>query len=260
MKPPSIIYTLATLALPFFITSPCYAETALVDKEKLNALITKKVTKKKKNQELTRSLFKNRSGTAKTTKTIKGVTLFRGGISPWSKKQKTSEHRIKAKNTPSSFEKSQPMTRPKKPEQTSPHSTVLTKLIEVEKEVMIGDPVDFPIAFHRGSFQINVNDMNSLNNLSTITQVLKENKDVKIVLLGQTCDIGSSNANDILSINRAKAVCEALIARGVDHKSLDFFGQGERKFPKKYTNLEDNTENEKIRQQYRKVTLYRTLK
>jgi outer membrane protein OmpA-like peptidoglycan-associated protein len=53
------------------------------------------------------------------------------------------------------------------------------------------------------------------------------NKAVKIEISGHTDNVGTDQANQVLSENRAKAVYQYLIANGIDAGRLSYKGYGE---------------------------------
>jgi outer membrane protein OmpA-like peptidoglycan-associated protein len=63
--------------------------------------------------------------------------------------------------------------------------------------------------------------------LQKLTDFLTLNKGVKIEISGHTDNVGSDQANQILSENRAKAVYQYLIANGIDAGRLSYKGYGE---------------------------------
>lgn len=69
----------------------------------------------------------------------------------------------------------------------------------------------------------------SYNELSVLIAILKTNPDMKIELRGHTDNSGTQAHNIRLSENRAKAVMEYLISRGIDSRRLTARGYGEKK-------------------------------
>ena len=62
-----------------------------------------------------------------------------------------------------------------------------------------------------------------------IGEMLRQNKDLKISVEGHTDNVGSEKSNQLLSENRAKAVMNSLIARGIDKTRLSYKGWGSTK-------------------------------
>ena len=65
--------------------------------------------------------------------------------------------------------------------------------------------------------------------IDQIAQMLKDNPTLKISIEGHTDNVGSTTSNQTLSENRAKAVMNALIAKGIDKSRLSFKGFGSTK-------------------------------
>lgn len=65
--------------------------------------------------------------------------------------------------------------------------------------------------------------------LDQVSQVLKSNPDIKVVIEGHTDSRGSASYNLRLSDDRAHSVREALVERGVDPGRLEAIGYGESK-------------------------------
>jgi OOP family OmpA-OmpF porin len=62
-----------------------------------------------------------------------------------------------------------------------------------------------------------------------IVEMLRQNKELKISIEGHTDNVGDNNSNQTLSENRAKAVMNALIARGIEKSRLSYKGCGSSK-------------------------------
>ncbi|GAC1532561.1 MAG: hypothetical protein NVS3B15_12850 [Sediminibacterium sp.] len=62
--------------------------------------------------------------------------------------------------------------------------------------------------------------------LDKLLQVLNENPSLKVAISGHTDNIGKPEDNVILSTNRAKAIVDYLVHKGVDIKRLTFKGYG----------------------------------
>ena len=56
---------------------------------------------------------------------------------------------------------------------------------------------------------------------------MKDNPDVKIVIIGHTDNVGDDKANMALSLNRAKSVADALGKLGIVPSRLQYEGKGE---------------------------------
>jgi len=63
--------------------------------------------------------------------------------------------------------------------------------------------------------------------LNKLVDFLKKNSTLKIELDGHTDNVGDKKANLVLSQNRAKAVCDYLIANGIAKERLTYKGFGD---------------------------------
>jgi outer membrane protein OmpA-like peptidoglycan-associated protein len=115
-----------------------------------------------------------------------------------------------------------------------------TNPIVTYRSVMIGDyilprpegairPANFSlpssILFNFASWQLKPEAHKAL---STLSRMLKEHKDQDIVIDGHTCNIGSDEHNNTLSLKRAKSVSDFLIHfGGIQKERIQIFGYGE---------------------------------
>jgi len=67
------------------------------------------------------------------------------------------------------------------------------------------------------------------NKLDMVVQVLKENPEIRVELAGHTCQIGPEDYNMRLSRQRAEAVAQYLISKGISPNKLEVKGYGESK-------------------------------
>jgi OOP family OmpA-OmpF porin len=65
--------------------------------------------------------------------------------------------------------------------------------------------------------------------IDQIVQLLKENPTLKISIEGHTDNVGAAASNQSLSEKRAKAVMDAVIAKGIDKSRLTSKGYGQTK-------------------------------
>jgi len=94
-----------------------------------------------------------------------------------------------------------------------------------------------PVALNKSvrltNIQFAVNDFTlqpvSLIELNNLLQLLTENPTIKVLISGHTDNTGEAAANLLLSENRAKAVAEYLISKGIDAKRLSWKGFGASK-------------------------------
>jgi len=82
------------------------------------------------------------------------------------------------------------------------------------------------IYFSTNSFELNII---SKEILIAFAEYLLLNDKMRVAIQGHTDNIGSANANLLLSENRAKAVSSFLLDEGVEKERLDFKGYGEQK-------------------------------
>lgn len=82
------------------------------------------------------------------------------------------------------------------------------------------------IFFETGSATLKAESFPELNNL---VKLLNENPKINIVIEGHTDNVGTDEANQILSENRAKAVHDYLLSQGVGAERLSYSGFGESK-------------------------------
>ncbi len=79
----------------------------------------------------------------------------------------------------------------------------------------------------------------SLIELATLRELLENNLSMNIEIQGHTDNIGNELQNEKLSLNRAKAVYDYLIANNISSKRMTYKGHGETK-PIKSNDTEDN--------------------
>lgn len=82
--------------------------------------------------------------------------------------------------------------------------------------------------------------------ISLISEALKGSPDLKILIVGYTDDIGSLDANIMLSTNRAVAIANALVEDGIDASRIEAQGLGEEKPIASNETLEGRTLNNRI--------------
>lgn len=64
--------------------------------------------------------------------------------------------------------------------------------------------------------------------IDNIAQLMNENTEMKIMIIGHTDDVGAEDDNQKLSEARAKAVVDALVLKGISLGRLQYEGRGER--------------------------------
>jgi len=65
--------------------------------------------------------------------------------------------------------------------------------------------------------------------IDEIYKLLKENPSLKVSIEGHTDNVGNSENNKKLSENRAKAVVDALVAKGINQQRLSAVGHGQER-------------------------------
>lgn len=99
------------------------------------------------------------------------------------------------------------------------------------------------IFFDSGKFELLSESFAELNQLFDL---LDREKNIKIEIAGHTDDIGSDTNNMILSNNRANAVLNYLIKKGIDASRISAKGYGETKFIAPNTTDEERQQNRRV--------------
>lgn len=86
----------------------------------------------------------------------------------------------------------------------------------------------------------------SFKELDSLVEFLNTNQKVKIKVIGYTDDIGLDSENLDLSKNRAKAVYEYLIQKGINKGRLDYSGKGKENPIYPNTNEENRAKNRRV--------------
>lgn len=82
------------------------------------------------------------------------------------------------------------------------------------------------ILFETAQFNI---QKESLPIIDQIFELMKNNQTLKISIEGHTDSAGDADNNKILSKNRAKAIFDALVSKGIDKTRMSFIGWGQEK-------------------------------
>lgn len=93
----------------------------------------------------------------------------------------------------------------------------------------IRDKIDLAaknIFFKTGSYELLPKSFSSLDE---VVKILRENSSLFLSVEGHTDNVGTSQSNQILSENRAKAVKQYLISKGIDNSRLSAIGYGQTK-------------------------------
>lgn len=113
-----------------------------------------------------------------------------------------------------------------------PDSNIDRYVAEDEIEQYLEDPNEYqrsillePVEFEFESYQLLPKGTAYLDKL---IQLISENPELQLKLIGHTDDIGSDEFNDQLSIQRAKSVYDYFIYKGIKATNLTFEGRGNR--------------------------------
>jgi outer membrane protein OmpA-like peptidoglycan-associated protein len=124
----------------------------------------------------------------------------------------------------------------------------LSSLYNMEMErIVLNEPTSkMPAAaFNLNSYQLTPEEQGRLNQVVT---VLQDNPDVRMELAGHTCPLGPANYNLVLSQQRAEAVKQFLVSRGINPNYLRAVGYGESQLkvpnPQNETQLAANRRTE----------------
>ncbi len=85
-------------------------------------------------------------------------------------------------------------------------------------------PGPFQVYFDLGKYNIRADEQATIVKMA---QAIKDNKVTRVCLLGTADKLGNAASNKVLSINRAKAVANALVAQGIPGKYLIYNATGE---------------------------------
>ncbi len=82
--------------------------------------------------------------------------------------------------------------------------------------------------------------------LQQLYEMLSENPDLRIRIIGHTDDVGSDRDNQILSEGRANSVRQAMIDRGIDSTRIETEGKGEKEPVVPNTSDENRAKNRRV--------------
>jgi len=86
----------------------------------------------------------------------------------------------------------------------------------------------------------------SLPKVDQIYEMMKNNQTLKISIEGHTDNVGDAVSNKTLSNNRAKAILDALVAKGIDKTRMSFIGWGQEKPLADNRSDEGRTKNRRV--------------
>jgi outer membrane protein OmpA-like peptidoglycan-associated protein len=139
----------------------------------------------------------------------------------------------------------------------------LSKIEETKKPVTAADSVRIIDNFEEIKdqvegisikFPLNRADLTprALSILNRITELISDNKDVRLLIIGHTCSLGTYEANQKLSEERAESVKTYLIGRGIPAYKISTEGHGETD-----PIATNNTEAGRIKNRRAEFILYR---
>lgn len=99
------------------------------------------------------------------------------------------------------------------------------------------------IFFKTGSYELLPKSYPALDE---IVGILKEQKDLKLLVEGHTDGDGTNTANQVLSERRAKAVVDFIIGKGIDSGRLNSIGYGEEKPLADNSTIEGRATNRRV--------------
>ncbi len=108
---------------------------------------------------------------------------------------------------------------------------------------MLEKPMILNIKYHSGSFEI---DRKTKKKLDELYPILKKAPGVRVEIAGYTDNIGTSEANRILSDKRARRVRDYFIRLGINEDRLTAIGKGERNFITSNATREGRQKNRRV--------------
>ncbi len=86
----------------------------------------------------------------------------------------------------------------------------------------------------------------SVSELNRMVEVMKDNKEIEVTIIGHTDAVGPETYNDGLSERRAKAVVDYLVENGIERERLTFKGLGESQPAVPNTSVENRAQNRRV--------------
>jgi outer membrane protein OmpA-like peptidoglycan-associated protein len=115
------------------------------------------------------------------------------------------------------------------------HDLIVLEIAPMKQEITANEMLDalnkngyiaLNILFETGKSDI---QQESLPIVDQIFELMKSDATIKISIEGHTDNVGDAASNKKLSNDRAKAVMDALIAKGIDKIRMSFVGWGQEK-------------------------------
>jgi len=115
------------------------------------------------------------------------------------------------------------------------HDLSVLKIAQMKQEITANDILDalnkdgyiaLDILFETGKSTI---QEESLPIVDQVFEMMKSDPTLKVSIEGHTDNVGDAASNKQLSSDRAKAVMDALVAKGIDNTRMSFIGWGQEK-------------------------------
>ena len=132
------------------------------------------------------------------------------------------------------------------------HDLSVLEISQMKQEVTANEMLDalnkdgyiaLNILFETGKSTIQIE---SLPVIDQIFELMKSDLNLKISIEGHTDNSGDAASNKVLSNNRAKAVMDALVVKGIDKTRMSFVGWGQEKPVADNRNEEGRTKNRRV--------------
>jgi len=108
---------------------------------------------------------------------------------------------------------------------------------------MLEKPMILNIKYHSGSFEV---DRKTKEKLDELYRILSKAPGVRVEIAGYTDNIGTSEANRILSGKRARRVRDYMVSLGIDKNRLTPIGKGETNFIESNATREGRQKNRRV--------------
>ena len=88
--------------------------------------------------------------------------------------------------------------------------------------------------------------LNQKSELNAVAEILNQYSDIKVLIVGHTCNIGYKNINQRKGLNRAEASKEYLIEKGISAERISIDSKGETQPLAPNTSIENRKQNRRI--------------